>query len=292
MHLISNGITCNCILTNCLIFMKIKPTLRAADVLNGSTPMDFSKKKIIVADLDDTLTESKQPLTSDLIRILDILLKYRMFAVITGASLTRMQEQVMSVMAGSRHLSNLIILPACATKYYKFENGKWTKVYEEDLTEEEKKRIYVAFESMFSELNYKHPQKIYGDLFEDKGSQITFSALGQKSPLEAKKGWDSDNKRRLEMKNILAKYIPEFEINLGGNTSIDVTKKGINKAYGIRKLEEKLGIRVDEMVFIGDKLMKGGNDYPVRTTGVDSIQVSDPEEGKLILKLIVERLRG
>ena len=74
--------------------------------------------------------------------------------------------------------------------------------------------------------------------------------------------------------------IKGFSVNLGGTTSIDITKPGIDKAYGIRKLRDILGIAIEEMIFVGDAIFPGGNDYPAKQAGVVSIRVRDPEETK------------
>ena len=74
---------------------------------------------------------------------------------------------------------------------------------------------------------------------------------------------------------------------MGGTTSIDITKTGIDKAYGINKLKEILNINISEMLFIGDALFEGGNDFPARKTGIDCIQVRDPEETKRIIETVI-----
>ena len=77
---------------------------------------------------------------------------------------------------------------------------------------------------------------------------------------------------------------------MGGTTSIDVTRLGIDKAYGIRKLRDVLGISIEEMLFIGDALFVGGNDYPAVEAGVASIQVRDPDETKRVIEALVASL--
>ena len=118
-------------------------------------------------------------------------------------------------------------------------------------------------------------------------SQITLSALGQQAPLEAKKGWDPDFTKRKTMQIRLESLIPEFTVRLGGTTSIDVTKHGIDKAYGINKLRTTLGIAIEEMIFVGDALFPGWNDYPAKEAGVVSIQVRDPDESKRVIETIL-----
>jgi phosphomannomutase len=131
------------------------------------------------------------------------------------------------------------------------------------------------------------PERLWGEAIEDRGSQITFSALGQQAPLLEKKKWDPDFARRKKIKTILDTFIPEFSVRMGGATSIDVTKPGIDKAYGIRKLRDILGIGILEMLFIGDALFPGGNDYPAKEAGVLSIQVRDPNECKRVIEAIL-----
>jgi phosphomannomutase len=135
-------------------------------------------------------------------------------------------------------------------------------------------------------------EKVWGEVIEDRGSQITFSALGQQAPLEEKKEWDPDFTKRKKIKALLDKLIPEFCVRLGGTTSIDVTKPGIDKAYGIRKLRDTLGIAIREMIFVGDALFPGGNDYPAEEAGVVSIRVRDPNESKRVIEAIVACLDG
>jgi phosphomannomutase len=105
--------------------------------------------------------------------------------------------------------------------------------------------------------------------------------------LEEKKKWDPDFAKRRQMKVFLDQSIPEFSVRLGGTTSVDVTKKGIDKAYGIKKLRDILGVGINEMIFIGDALFPGGNDYPAKEAGVVSIQVRDPNETKRVIEAII-----
>ena len=130
-------------------------------------------------------------------------------------------------------------------------------------------------------------EKTWGEQIEDRDSQITLSALGQQAPLEEKKAWDPDFAKRKRMKTVLDELIPEFSVRLGGATSVDVTKPGIDKAYGIRKLRDILGIEIEDMLFVGDALFPGGNDYPAKEAGVVCVQVRDPEETKRVIETVV-----
>jgi HAD superfamily hydrolase (TIGR01484 family) len=130
-------------------------------------------------------------------------------------------------------------------------------------------------------------EKIWGEAIEDRGSQVTYSALGQLAPLEEKAKWDPDFAKRKKIKAILDTLIPQFAVRLGGATSIDVTKPSIDKAYGIRKLRDLLGISLRDMLFVGDALFVGGNDYPVEQAGVASIQVCGPDDTRMVIAAVI-----
>ena len=66
--------------------------------------------------------------------------------------------------------------------------------------------------------------------------------------------------------------------------SIDVTMKGIDKGYGIEQMRDRLGVAVHEMIFTGDALYEGGNDEPVKRTGIDTVAINNPEETKQNLR--------
>lgn len=76
----------------------------------------------------------------------------------------------------------------------------------------------------------------------------------------------------------ISKEIPELEVRAGGSTSIDVTTKGVDKAYGMQRLAELLDVAPAEILFIGDRLEPGGNDYPVIAVGVQTHAVTGPDE--------------
>ena len=239
-------------------------------------------KKLIVFDLDGTIAESKSSLDDEMSTLLRNLLGIIKVAVISGGDWPQFEKQLLSNLPGDANLRNLSLLPACGTKLYSF-NLNWKQQYSEDLSNTEKERIIAALGA----LNVSGNPKLWGDVIEDRGSQITFSALGQQAPLEEKRKWDPDFAKRKQMKAVLDRSIPEFSVRLGGTTSVDVTKKGIDKAYGIGKLRDTLGVQIDEMVFVGDAIFPGGNDYPVQEAGVYSIRVRDPDETKRVIEAII-----
>ena len=241
-------------------------------------------KKLIVFDLDGTLAESKSSVDPEMAALLHNLLGIVKVAVISGGDWLQFEKQVISKLPPDACLKNLSILPTCGTKFYQY-TGDWKKIYSEDFTADEKEKVIASLKKVIGEAGFK-VEKVWGEVIEDRGSQITFSALGQQAPLDEKKRWDPDFAKRKKMKALLDKLIPEFSVRLGGATSVDITKPGIDKAYGIGKLRDTLGIAIDEMIFIGDALFPGGNDYPAEEAGVLSIKVRDPDESKRVIEAI------
>lgn len=254
------------------------------------------RKKLIAFDLDGTLAPSKSPGPDRMMELLAQLLDKFEVCVISGGKFEQFEKQVLgNLEAGPTQLERLHIMPTCGTRYFKYDiaTEKWDKIYAEDFNESEKKKIIDALNKGFDDLKLR-ADKTYGETIEDRGSQVTFSVLGQDivdelglEGVRIKEEWDPDNSKKNKLRDYIAPLIPEFEVRVGGITSIDVTKKGIDKAYGMRKLMEMLDIAKDEILFIGDRLQEGGNDYPVKAFGVESIEISNWEQTAVAVEAIL-----
>jgi HAD superfamily hydrolase (TIGR01484 family) len=242
-------------------------------------------KKLIVFDLDGTLAKSKSSLDGEMAELLGKLLGVIKVAVISGGAWPQFQKQLLTNLPSDDRLKDLLLLPTSGTRFLQYD-GKWNQLYAEDFSAAEKAKIIAALTLSFDESGLK-PARHWGEIIEDRGSQITLSAMGQDAPLDEKKNWDPDFEKRKVIRKILDPLLPEFSIGLGGSSSIDVTRPGVDKAYGIAKLTEVLGVSVREMIFVGDALFPGGNDYPARRTGVDCIQVRDPDETKRVIETVI-----
>lgn len=253
-------------------------------------------KKLIVFDLDGTLAATKAPMDGEMSGLIGKLLLAKKVAVIGGGKYAVFKHQFLrQLKAPKRLLSRLYLFPTTATSFYRYNRG-WKNIYALELLAPEKAKIRKAFASAFGKLKYKHPKKTYGKIIEDRGTQITFSALGQDivEVLGRVKGvWLKEqwlrNNRKLKMRiaKLVAKSLPDLEVHAAGFTSIDVTKKGIDKSYGLRQIKNHLGVPIKDMLFIGDAIFPGGNDYAVVKSGVDYIQVRGPEETKKIIRYIL-----
>jgi HAD superfamily hydrolase (TIGR01484 family) len=247
-------------------------------------------KKLIVFDLDGTLAESKAAIDPAMAARLAALLTVGKAAIISGGDWPQFEKQVISRLPKGAHLKNLYILPTTGTKFFQYKAG-WKQLYAENFTQQQRDKIISSLNQAVEESGYK-ATKTWGELIEDRGSQITYSGLGQQAPLPEKSKWDPDFAKRKKIKMRLDKMIPGFAVNLGGATSIDITRKGIDKKYGMHKLRDVLGIAISEMIFIGDAIFPGGNDYPAQQSGAFSICVKDPNETKRVVEGIIACIDG
>ena len=246
--------------------------------------MDF---QLIVFDLDGTLTDSKQPLAPKISELLKSLLARVPVAVIGGGSFLSFRRQLLAPLnASDGELSRLFLFSTNGAGFFRFQNGHWQVVYLERLTAAEKRKIFSAFEQILPAAGFKSSLPL-NKLIEDRGSQITFSALGQNAPLDKKLIWDSDRFKRKQIKSALTPLLPDFNISIAGTTSIDVTRRGLNKSYGLKQMEHHLNIPLSQMLFIGDALYSGGNDEPVLSSGVSTRRVSGPSETEKIIRELI-----
>jgi phosphomannomutase len=231
--------------------------------------------RAVVFDLDDTLAPSKSTMDPAMSGALAALLDRVPVCIISGGRFEQFESQALDgFRASDDALGRLHLMPTCGTRYYLWQGGSWVMQYAEDLSDDEKSRAIGTLEEGARELGLWHPGA-WGELIEDRGSQITFSALGQQAPVAEKQAWDPDGAKKLALWEYVSPRLPDLEVRGGGSTSIDITRKGIDKAYGIAKLTEKLGVGIDELLFIGDRLDPTGNDYPVFAMGVPSVSIHD-----------------
>ena len=247
-------------------------------------------KKLIAFDLDDTLSVTKSPIAPRMSKLLMQLLEHYDVCVISGANVQQLQKQVTdNLPTEPHHLERLHLMPTCGTRYFRFDHdlNDWKMQYSNEPTPEQKAKAFEVLEQVAREQGL-WPEQPYGDVIEDRGSQVTMAALGQDAPAEAKYAWDPTGEKKLAIRDAAAPLLPELEVRAAGTTSIDITLKGIDKAYGMRQLIEHASVTKEEILFIGDKLDEGGNDYPVKAVGIDTIAVTKWEDTALVIETLVK----
>lgn len=232
---------------------------------------------LAIFDLDDTLAPSKSKVDASIVDLLVDLTRVADVAVISGGRFEQFDTQLLAAIGDERALARVHVLPTCGTRYLVHGDGGWVEVYNEPLSDEEQARAAAVLEEGARALGLWEADT-WGERIELRGSQVTFSALGQQAPVDAKKAWDPDGSKKERLRAYAAERLPNLEVRSGGSTSVDITRAGIDKAYGVRKLLDRLALEPQQAVFFGDRLDEGGNDYPVIATGVPCVAVTGWED--------------
>jgi len=254
--------------------------------------VDRSTPPLLVAfDLDDTLAPSKSQIDPRIGELLIALAERVEVAIISGGQLQQFTTQVVDRLpdAPADALARLHLLPTCGTQYYRLTADDVVTVYKRSLTDDQKSRALAAVEGEARRLGLWESET-WGDILEDRGSQITFSALGQQAPVAAKTAWDPTGEKKNRLRAAVAALLPDLEVRSGGSTSVDITERGIDKAYGMRQLAEQTGISLDDMLFVGDRLDPDGNDFPVLAMGVRCQAVDGWEDTVIYLEQLIPTL--
>lgn len=257
-------------------------------------------KKVLSFDIDQTLNIAKTPIPDEIADLLIKCLDYFQICPISGQKFEQFLVQIVNRLVERgvtpSQLENLHLFVAQGTQYYSYHNTSdsyneqnWHQEYDYPLTAEEVAKITTVLEESAKETGYWEEDKLEaGDqIIENRHSMVAFSALGQHAGTAQKYGWDADTKKR---QAIVAKAVakaPEFQYEIGGTTSINAFKKGMNKEFGMTKLLEVLKVEKSDILYFGDMTQPGGNDYPVVKMNIDTITVRSHEDTAYALRGIL-----
>ncbi len=248
--------------------------------------MILKDKKAVIFDLDGTLAKSKQPIDREMARLLARLIEKKKVAVISGAKFQRFRYQVLEELkneVNKEYFKNLFIFPTDGAMLFCYRKGRWQEVYERDLESSEIREIEKDFKIALKKTQFIYPKHDHGPLIQNRRTAVVFSALGQNAPLGEKEKWNQKTDMRKKIVKVMKDFLPGFEIDRAGLTSIDIMRKGINKGYAITKMIKILQISKKKVLFVGDALFPGGNDYAAKKAGVACIKTSGPAETKKII---------
>lgn len=271
-------------------------------------------KQVLAFDVDQTVNVAKTPIPPEVAELLVRCLDHFELAPISGQKFDQFLIQIVNPLlaasATPEQLTHLHLFVAQGTQYYRYvgqqttkgpltvelttdqqdyhEDG-WHQVYDYPLTEEQIQQITSALEQAAKELGFwEADQLTEGDeIIENRLTQVTFSALGQKAGTEAKYAWDPDMQKRLKIAARAKELAPEFEYEVAGTTSINAVTPGMNKAFGMTHLLEELDVDIPDVLYFGDMTQPGGNDYPVVEMGFDTITVRSHEDTAYALRGIL-----
>ncbi len=242
--------------------------------LNFRPDINFKEKKVIIADVDETICESCQQISKEMAEQINSLIKkgYK-FAFVSGTEFKNLQGMLSSRLSEEHHL-----LCTTGTNYVKVSKGNSQIIYNHPLSSEEKKEIILAIENAVRHFNIIS-MTTKEDQIQDRDSLIALSAIGRNAPSELKAAFDPEGEKRKIWIEFLQQELgtEKYEFNIGGTTTIDITRKGLDKEWAIREFARYHNILFGNILFFGDKIYPRGNDYPASKI-VDCIAVRNPQD--------------
>ncbi len=247
--------------------------------------IQLQEKTVIIADVDETICESNQVISPETAEVVNKLIKTGMaFAVISGTDVKELQRMVSSGLEEEHHL-----LAASGTQYYhQGRKGISTEIYSLELPQEERRVLLAALQKLIQHFSIPCHSPDHDQIL-DRKSQVTFSAIGRNAPLHLKKEFDPSGEKRKEWIEFLKNCLPQdaYELTIGGTTSIDITPQGRTKEHGIRAFARHHNIELSRIIYLGDKIYPGGNDYEA-SKAVDCIAVRNHHDACETLKKVLE----
>lgn len=247
-------------------------------------------KKIIAFDVDGTLTVSKTLITESMAHLIKELVKKKQVLAIAGGSFHQLETQFLPPFLNDEamlpFIHNFTLLPTSGSQRYEYDEEKkeWVMRDKEPLDAGVKEKAIKLLQKVIENPIYEIPPNPTGKIIEDRDTQITFTPNGQQAPVAIKMKFDPDRKKREKIKAMLDPELPEVSILINGTSSIDILPKGFNKAVGLNRYLNKVGLDKSNVLFIGDGIFPGGNDYSVLEAGFDTIAVKNPAETEAIIK--------
>ena len=262
-------------------------------------------KKIVLFDMDGTLTPPRKELDRDLIPALRELAKISEIGIVTGSDHNYVLQQMGLLMENTEIRYKLHILPCNGTKYYPpplSASHKHELTFEKNMREELGE---MHFSSIMQQILRRQAQlhlynlPLTGHFVDYRGSMINWCPIGRNATLDERsafvefdRGFSHGNFR-----NIVAEQLREefknsnidLSIKTGGETSFDIYPKGWDKTFALQHFPDK------EIWFIGDKCHEGGNDEEIYKALLpnNSFSVESPTETKdIIEKVLIPLFKG
>jgi phosphomannomutase len=245
---------------------------------------------IIIFEQDGTIAESKQPITRHTAQLIAELEKLTRIAFLSGESISLLEECVTAQLPSEALIDRLYLLPTNGSELYTYKSGERITLYASPFTREEVERIANALTQAARETGVINlSSQPYGERIEDRGSQVTFAALGQKAPGDVKRAWDPDYSKRNKLRDAVAALLPEYRVKWGGTTSIDVTRPEGDKAKGIVGLSDHLRVPVRDMVYVGNNVSPGGYNEIVKESGIRTIDIDNPHDADRFIEMMLQK---
>ena len=217
--------------------------------------------KVFIFDVDGTLTPSRQKMTQDFSIFFSLWSMDNTFYLVTGSDIDKTKEQVPWYILERAEA----IFTCCGNQMWRDDKLIYDNKFEppKDLIEYLKEQLEKS--------TYHHRA---GNHIEDRGSMLNFSIVGRNCSLMERENyfkWDIKEGERREISRAIGFRWPELDAVIGGQISVDIYPKGNDKSQILKHIKQNINMDSHtktladsfEYIFIGDRMEKGGNDYPL-----------------------------
>ncbi len=242
--------------------------------------------RVFIFDVDGTLTPSRQPMTKEFQEFFSEWSEKNKFYLVTGSDIEKLQEQMCMY-----DISAEALFTCCGNEMWipdpHIVNISAYQKYRKEFKPPKRLIEYLKLELKFSP--YK---KQYGNHIEDRETMVNFSIVGRDCTQEQREDYnkyDIEKGERKRISEVIKRQFPELDAVIGGQISIDIYPKGKDKSQILDVIKSHYIPHVDEYIFIGDRTMVGGNDYPLAKLMEESkncrfFQTEGPEQTMEILQ--------
>ena len=223
-----------------------------------------AQKKLLVFDLDGTLSNHRTPMPEESRALLDALGK-RYHLVMCGAgNVARVFNQMGNYPI--ELIGNYGMMEA------KVENGEL--VITKQIVAEVDKEFFLRETNRLRE-KYGYTEYAGEPIEWHPSGMVTFALIGTKAKREDKHLFDPDRAKRRVMYPEVLEIFKDYTVFIGGSTSFDIVAKQYNNYDATMEYAKRHGYTKEQVLFFGDDMGDGGGDSHVRLGGMDYIHVLD-----------------
>jgi membrane-associated protein len=246
--------------------------------------------RVVLFDLDGTLAPASEKLSPEIAEQFSSLLTKVPVALLSGARMDRIERDFLPSLPQGARLENLYIFPETCARGFRYANG-WHLVYEHSIDEKERAdALRILEEGVRAEGLDREP--LTGERILSSAFQISYTGTGMDASAQEKEVWDPRREKRGRLKKRIDAALTELglESRIVARTTMDITKKGVDKAIGVWWLSKHLSIAPRDMLFVGDEFGKNGNDTPVLKTGIQTREVANSRETLVVIQALLKVL--
>ena len=253
--------------------------------------------KIILFDMDGTLTPARKLMGAAMVNKLNELLNYAKVGIVTGSGINYVKEQCKPILENSTKVDDIILMPCNGTMVYRHKEGNWQQEFgvsmEASLGRNNFRELIKTLLKLQHEFAYKEDDvPLIGHFISYRESLLNWCPLGRDATFSYREEFvKKDNERNIRKhlhtklkENLESVGITGITAALGGNTSIDIYPTGWDKSFALKHFPE------DEIWFVGDRCIGDGNDrsiYEALKSSNRSYQTTSPEQTIEIIDKII-----